>query len=144
MMTDETRYGRMSDAELEDLVRGLPRRAPLTAVRARILAGASERPCRRSRLFRPAMAAAALVALLLMDVAAVALQNRQLAVGGMERSATVGAHAVAMSQQDTAWLREIGVPDGRLTLAMLGARRVAPQTSYRAFGRDLVQNGEGG
>ncbi len=143
-MTDRVRYRGASDAELEDLVRGLPRREPMGTLRVRVLSQADARKPRRPRLLTQAVAAAALGALLLSDMAVVARQDRQLAMAGVTRLPVVAARPEPAPSPDAVWLRELSGADGRLALAMLAAPQGEQRDSYRALLREVLENGTGG
>src|SRR5574340_88797 len=64
-MNEHRRYRDLTDDELVELIRGLPRREPRPAFRARVLSAPA--PARAAGHWRPAFALAALVVLLFAD-----------------------------------------------------------------------------
>lgn len=64
-MNERRRYRDLTDDELVELIRGLPRRAPRPALRDQVLSAPA--PARAANQWRPAFALAALVVLLFAD-----------------------------------------------------------------------------
>ena len=139
-MTDRRQHD-MEVGELERLLRGLPRRAPSADLRRRVFAATAlaRRPLVRAR---PALAAAALVALVALDLLVVNLQDRQLARTLPAPPAAMVAAAPAPNH-DLAWLRELGLPDESLAVVAL-SRQAASQDTYLSLRDSLLANGSGG
>lgn len=136
-MTDR-RLHDMEVADLERLLRGLPRRAPSADLRRRVLA-AGVPACRPLGWARPAFAAIALIAL---DLLVVTVQDRQLARALPAPPAAMVAAAPA-PDPDLAWLRELGLPDESVVVVALSRQAVGRDT-YFSLRESLLANGSGG
>jgi len=139
-MTDR-RLHDMEVADLERLLRGLPRRAPSAELRRRVLAvrAVSRRPLARAR---PALAAAVLVALVALDLLVVNLQDRQL-TRILPAPPTAMVAAAPTPDHDLAWLRELGLPDRSVAVVALTGHAVGRDT-YFSLRQSLLANGSGG
>ena len=139
-MTDQ----RLRDIDkdgFENMIRGLPRRAPSADLRRRVFAAGAfaRRPLIRAR---PALAAAVLVALVALDALVANLQDRQLArILPAPPAAMVAAAPTA--DPDVAWLRDLGLPDSSVAVAALGRQAVGRDT-YFSLRESLLANGSGG
>lgn len=142
-MTDRPRYDDLSDEELESLIRCLPGRGPSSDLRARVLSHGLRAGRRRSRAPRPALALAALFALLLADLLILSSQNAGL---GMKTApaAVVRADTSATQNSDLAWLSESGRPGLTQRIALLRAQKQTRQHTYSLLRRSLLENAEGG
>jgi len=131
----------MEVADLERLMRGLPRREPSADLRRRVLAAGAvtRRPLAQAR---PALAAAALVVLLALDLIVVTIQDRQFARILPAPPAAMVAAAPA-PDHDLAWLRELGLPDESVAVAALRRQEVGRDT-YFSLRDSLLANGSGG
>lgn len=139
-MTDR-RLHDMEVADLERLLRSLPRRAPSADLRPRVFADVAfaRRPLARAR---PALAAAILVALVALDLLVVNFQDRQLArILPAPPAAMVAAAPTA--DPDLAWLRDLGLPDSSVAVAAL-RRQAVGRDSYFSLRESLLANGSGG
>jgi hypothetical protein len=130
---------RLSDEETENLIRGLPRRQPTAALRARILSQAIR--LQRAPARRPLFALAALLLLLLADVILMERQN-----SGLTPPAPTQAVARVPDQEedDAAWLREVAAAAGLRRFALLREARPAEKETYLALRRLLMQSANGG
>lgn len=133
-MTDHRRYREMGDRELEELVRGLPRRGPGAALRERVLGGLLSAPARRSSVLRPAVLAACVALLLLADIVVVRMQD--------SRPASAAGASAPARDVGTAWLREVGASGVTLHFAMISAEE--PRETSAVSLRRLLANCEGG
>ena len=139
-MTDR-RLHDMEVGDLEGLLRGLPRRAPSADLRRRVFASGAfaRRPLARAR---PALAAAALVALFVLDLLVVTIQDRQFARALPTPRPAVLAAAPA-PDPDLAWLREVGLPENSVIVSAL-ARNAVGRDTYFSLRDSLLANGSGG
>ena len=139
-MTDR-RLHDMEVSDVERLLRGIPRRAPSPDLRRRVFAAGAvaRRPLARAR---PALAAAALVALVVLDLLVVNLQDRQLARALPAPPAAMVA-AAPTPDPDLAWLRDLGLPDSSVAVAALRRQAVGRDT-YFSLRDSLLANGSGG
>jgi hypothetical protein len=144
IMNREAPYRDMSDEELEDAVRALPRRQPSQAVRHRIVSQGRHRHARPASFLRPALGLAALVVLIFADLLVVRLQNVSLASkAGPPTAMLVAAQAPDRTEQ-LAWLQEMGAPDLGPHIAQMVAERPPHSPTYAALLADLVRSGNGG
>lgn len=139
-MTDR-RLHDMEVADLERLVRGFPRREPSADLRRRVFAvGAlTRRPLARAR---PALASAALIALVALDLLVVTLQDRQLARSLPAPPPTMVASTPA-PDRGIAWLRDLGLPEDSIAVVSL-TRQNATRDTYFSLRDSLLANGSGG
>ena len=136
-MADE-RFAAMGDAEIESLVRGLPRRGPASELRGRVLARASSR-ARRAAALRPAIALGALVVLVLLDGAVMGWQDRQLGIA--VPSAATGTIARQPTGGDS--LSDLDLAGAPFLSARLRVASAEPETYLQLRSR-LLERGEGG
>jgi hypothetical protein len=97
-MSEHRRYGDLTDSELVELIRGLPRREPRASLRERVLS-APARP-RAAAGLRPVFAVAALVVLLFAD---------WLALRWTTTGAPVGPPRAAVAQAEPASREEVAL-----------------------------------
>jgi hypothetical protein len=142
-MSDRARRRSIADNELENLIRGLPRREPRPALRDRILSRATLPRHRRAALLRPAFALAALAALLIADLLALKVQDAGLPTSPKATALTVTAQAPAQDDQDVAWLREMGGSSLSLEVARRSTQ-AQKQQSYPSLLKALLEGAEGG
>jgi hypothetical protein len=141
-MTDYRRYQELSDDQLAEVIRQLPRRRPGSHLRDRVLFQSAAQALRPSVLLRPALAAAAIGILLVLDIAALRLQDRGLAVTGSRAAATVAARTE--DRADDAWLHQMRASRFSFTVARLRADERASSCTYRELLNDLLREGQGG
>jgi len=142
-MTDHRRYQELSDDQLAELIRELPRRQPGSHLRDRVLFQSGAQALRHSALLRPALAAAAIGILLVLDIAALRLQDRGLAVAEPRAAATVAARTEDAAA-DSPWSRQMRASGFSFTVARLRADEPASSCTYRELLKDLLREGQGG
>lgn len=142
-MTDYRRYQELSDDQLAELIRQLPRRQPGSHLRDRVLFHSAAQALRPSVLLRPALAAAAIGILLVLDIAALRLQDRGLAVTGPRSAATVAVRTDDAAA-DSAWSRQMRASGFSFAVARLRADEPASACTYRELLNDLIGEGQGG
>ena len=134
----EKRFAEMSDAEMGDLMRGLPRREPAAELRGRVLARAAT-GTRRAGALRPAIALGALVVLVLLDGAVMGWQDRQLGIA--VPSAATGTIARQPTGGDS--LSDLDLAGAPFLSARLRVASAEPETYLQLRSR-LLERGEGG
>lgn len=134
----EKRFAEMSDAEMGELIRGLPRREPAAELRERVLARASSR-ARRAAALRPAIALGALVVLLLLDSVVLGWQDRRM--GGEIRMTGAVAPAVKPLPGDS--LGDLDLAGAPFLSARLRTTDADGETYLQLRSR-LLERGEGG
>ena len=136
----EHRYHDMTDEELENAIRGLPRREPRPGLRERVLAHVAAPVPRPRGLARPAFAVAALIVLVLVDWLVLRVQDTGIA-GGRTSSAVV-AQSEPPSRDEAALMRELAASGLPLRLAM---RHPGPQPeTYLDLRNRMLNEADGG
>ncbi len=127
----------MTDAEIEGVIRGLPRREPGEGLRGRVLAAAGSRP-QRAMALRPALALAALVLFLALDLLALTVQDRRMAASIPRPSAVVTASESAPADD----LSDLDLPRTPFVLAGLRGSEDRGETYLQL--RNRMLRGVGG
>lgn len=134
----EKRFAEMSDAEMGELIRGLPRREPAAELRERALVRASSR-ARRAAALRPAIALGALAVLLLLDSVVLGWQDRQM---GSEIRITRAVTPAAKPLPGDS-LGDLDLAGAPFLSARLRVAHAEPETYLQLRSR-LLERGEGG
>jgi len=110
------RYHDMTDEDLENAIRGLPRRQPQAGLRERVLSHPTAHQPHHARAWRPAYALAALVVLMAADWLVIRSQDVAGPLGASPQA--VVAQSEPMSPDEAAFMRELAASGLPLRLAM--------------------------
>jgi len=139
-MTDR-RLHDIDESSLENIIRGLPGREPDPGLRAQVLSRSRTHMRRGLPAFRP-MLAAALLLLLVIDVIVLKLQDGS--VPGAPGRTVVAASSGRAADADTAWLAQMLDEAAPARIAWLRADSASNADTYAALRASLLANGSGG